>query len=87
MRYAMRSGGNGGVERLAHLFGEGIEVAFDEDVLQSVVKRVARRAGQIRPTHHQIPLPRFVPPHRHAALPGITAQGENQPGANSSTGW
>ena len=74
-----------GVVRRALRLGEAVEPGLDQDGLQAVVERVARRARHLRPADHQIRLPITLPPQRHARPRNVTTAA-NQRNPTSSTG-
>ena len=72
---------------LAHLFHERVEPGLLQQLLQTVVERVSRRARHLRPRRHQVVLNPLGPPHRHRKSPcRSTSTAENQPCPTSSTG-
>ena len=58
-----------GVEGLALALDEAIEPSGRQLRLETVVKDMPRRLGQLIPQHHHLALPSTLPTHRHGWLP------------------
>ena len=72
--------------RLAGLFDESVEASFGQKILKTVVKHMAWRTRNLRPSYHEIALNLTLTTHRHPTNPvRISMFKRNQATATSST--
>src|SRR5438128_2548166 len=57
------------VERLAGLLNEYVEAGLAQELLQAIVKHMARGARHLGPCHHELALNFALAPHRHRCRP------------------